>query len=282
MPQAIADKMRNRLVLGKLWGNMRCVSFATAKHYDLVALGRALGEHGPSQLFRGCLHLTVEGQGKEPADLFFFDYGVVVLWNVKPATEEWLLQEIRPFEKDPLSQRGEDEFTFRVGAPPRIFQDDIVLPDSDPLSKLAVSQGIAQSVKLSVFEQSIQAVIDETSYLPEDLATKGRISLTRGQIRRMMGRLFLERASINLHTEILDVPEFFWEYPEYESLYEMTAKYLDVFSRVDVLNKRLDIVHELFDILAEELRHQHSSTLEWIIIILIAGEFVFQLVWQHI
>lgn len=259
---------------------MRCVSFATAKRYDLAGLSNALKEHGPCTLYRGCLYLKVEGEDHHQADLFLFDYGVLVLWNVQAATEEWLLEELRGFEQSPLSVRGEDEFTFRIDGAPRIFQDEISLPDGDPLSKLAVSHGIAQSVKLGVFEQSIQSVIDETSHLPEDLATKGRISLSRGQIRRMMGRLFLERASINLHTEILDIPEFFWEYPELESLYVMTAKYLDVFPRVEVLNKRLDIVHELFDILAEELRHQHSSTLEWIIIVLISGEFLLQLFWH--
>jgi len=261
---------------------MRCVSFATAKEYDLAILARALSEQGPCTLYRDCLHLRVEGEGARPADLFFFGYGVVVFWNTRAATEEWVLEEIRPYEKAPLTTRGEDEFTFRIGGAPKIFQDDINLPNDDPLSRLAVSHGIAQSVKLSVFEQSIQSVIDETSYLPEDLATKGRISLSRGQIRRMMGRLFLEHASINLHTEILDIPEFFWEYPELENLYVMTAKYLDVFPRVEVLNKRLDIVHELFDILAEELRHQHSSTLEWIIIVLISGEFLLNLFWHSL
>jgi uncharacterized Rmd1/YagE family protein len=261
---------------------MRCVSFATAKEYDLAALARALNEQGPCTLYRDCLHLRVEGEQDRQADLFFFDYGVVVFWNALPATEEWVLEELRPFERSPFSARGEDEFIFRIGGAPKIFQDEITLPDDDSLSKLAVSHGIAQSVKLSVFEQTIQSVIDETSYLPEDLATKGRISLSRGQIRRMMGRLFLERASINLHTEILDIPEFFWEYPELESLYLMTAKYLDVFPRVEVLNKRLDIVHELFNILTEELRHQHSSTLEWIIIVLISGEVLLNLYWHSV
>ena len=47
---------------------------------------------------------------------------------------------------------------------------------------------------------------------------------------------------------------------------------------MEVLNKRLDIIKELFDMLASELANRHSNTLEWIVIILIMVEVFFQLV----
>ena len=87
-----------------------------------------------------------------------------------------------------------------------------------------------------------------------------------------MGELFIERNSINLHLDVLDAPEFFWEYPEMEPLYKMMSNYLDIKSRVEVLNQRLDVVHELFEMLGNELNHQHSSRLEWTIICLIVIE----------
>ena len=43
-----------------------------------------------------------------------------------------------------------------------------------------------------------------------------------------------------------------------------------------MLNKRLDIIKELFDMLASELANRHSNTLEWIVIILIMVEVFFQ------
>ncbi|MFT4940233.1 MAG: putative Rmd1/YagE family protein, partial [Paraglaciecola sp.] len=69
-------------------------------------------------------------------------------------------------------------------------------------------------------------------------------------------------------------PEFFWEYPEFESIYNLAARYLEIHTRVDLLSKKLATIHELFDMLADEQKHQHSSFLEWIIIILIAVEIV--------
>jgi uncharacterized Rmd1/YagE family protein len=92
-----------------------------------------------------------------------------------------------------------------------------------------------------------------------------------------MGELFIERTSINLHMDVLDTPEFFWEYPELEPLYMMTANYLDIRTRVEVLNQRLDVVHGLFEMLGTELNHLHSSRLEWTIISLIVIEVLVSL-----
>ena len=39
-----------------------------------------------------------------------------------------------------------------------------------------------------------------------------------------------------------------------------------------MLNKRLDLIKELFDMLANELHNNHSNTLEWIVIVLILVE----------
>lgn len=92
-----------------------------------------------------------------------------------------------------------------------------------------------------------------------------------------MGALFIERSSINLRADVLDTPEFFWEYPELEPLYTMTANYLDVRSRVEILNKRLDIIHDLFEVLGTELNHLHSNRLEMTIILLIVIEVLIAL-----
>ena len=77
-----------------------------------------------------------------------------------------------------------------------------------------------------------------------------------------------------LNFSLLDTPQFFWDYPEVEPLYSMVSRYLDVVSRINVLNRKLETIHELLDMLANEQNHKHSSTLEWIIIILIALEIV--------
>jgi len=94
----------------------------------------------------------------------------------------------------------------------------------------------------------------------------------------MRGNLFLTKSDIILNYDLLDTPEFFWEYPELESTYEMAARYLEIKPRVDVLSKKLETIHELLEMLADEQKHKHSANLEWTIIWLIAIEILFFLI----
>lgn len=251
---------------------MRCTTYCTAAGYDIPRLYLFLQRMGTTQLFRDVIHLQTREERNIKGDIFYFSYGSIVFWGFTEEEEKQILTSIKEFEKEPVAKAELDEFTFTYGDNMRIEEDEIVLPNKSTLNKLSISHGLAQSVKLTTFEEMIQKTIDLTKQLPSDLARRGKIFLSRKEISQKLGELFIERSFINLHTEILDIPEFFWDYPELEPFYRRTAHYLDVTKRVEVLNKRLGIVHELFEILSNELNHQHSSRLEWTIIILIVIE----------
>jgi uncharacterized Rmd1/YagE family protein len=257
---------------------MRCTCYCTASSYDIPRLFQSLISLGPAQLFRDVVHMQVREDRKIKGDVFYFSYGVIVSWGFSDAEEKELIASVKEFEKESNPKIELDEFTYTFGDTMRIEEDEIMLQNKNTLSKLAVSHGLAQSVKLTTFEEVIQKTIDNTKHLPSELALKGKIPLSRKEISKKMGELFIERNFITLHSEILDTPEFFWDYPELEPFYRKTAHYLDVGKRVEVLNKKLTVIHELFEILSDELNHQHSSRLEWTIIILIVIEVILAVV----
>lgn len=252
---------------------MECRAFCTASSYHIKALYDHFKQCGATvNLYRDVIHFLVPN---EPVgDIFYFPYGATVFWGISKEDCQNYLNETKDFEIKSNEDIETDEFSYNIGDSHRIIDDEITLPSLDTLNKLAVSHGLAQSVKLGTFENALRRTFEQTKSIPEDLAKYGSISLSRKEIRRKMGELFLERSSINLHVDVLDIPEFFWEYTELEPLYNMTAKYLDIETRVEVLNHRLDVIHELFDMLGNELNHQHSSRLEWTIIGLIVLEVV--------
>ena len=254
---------------------MDCRAYCTASAYKIKPFYDTL--KGPqANLYRDVIHLAVP-VGDQKGDVFYFSYGVTVCWGLSAETCLYYLDKVKPFEHQHIEEMETDEFTYTKGDNTRIVEDEIILATDDTLNRLAISHGIAQSVKLGTFENAIRKTFDNTKHLPEDLARHGRIPLSRNEIRRKMGELFIERNSINLHVDVLDTPEFFWEYSELEPLYALTANYLDIETRVEVLNQRLDVVHELFEMLGNELNHQHSSRLEWTIIWLIIFEVVLSL-----
>jgi uncharacterized Rmd1/YagE family protein len=118
-------------------------------------------------------------------------------------------------------------------------------------------------------------VIRATENIPKELAEHGRVlSLSRRQVSCTIGELFIYKASLNLMYDILDAPEFFWDYPELEEVYNQSRKHVEIADRVEVLNKRMEVLSELLSILQQEKSESHSSRLEWIVIWLIVMELV--------
>lgn len=250
---------------------MRCTAYCTAASYNLASLFGLLKKTYTATLYRDVVHVIYR---PDTANLFFFSYGVVIAWGLTEEEELKAIEEVKEFERDSLPQLEKDEYEFSYDSNYRLQRDEIVLASKDVLTKLAISYGLAQSVKLTFFERTIDKTIVKTKHLPKDLARKGKIFLSRKEISQKIGELFIDRSSVNLHSDILDEPDFFWEYPEYHPLYRDIAKCLDFSTRVSVLNTRLTIVSELLGMLSDQLNHQHSTTLEWTIIWLIMIEVI--------
>jgi uncharacterized Rmd1/YagE family protein len=223
--------------------------------------------------------ITIELENDGVIVLFMF--GVYVTWNVEYESVKFFQDFIKDFEEDSLQKPIIETLLYESSKEFKINFDKLILEDESILTKIAISTSLAQNIKLIDFEQTIQSTIEENSSIPKILADKGKINLSKKDTAKKMGELFLVRSKTNLHYDLLDTPEFFWDYPEYEVYYDKVTKYLDIKSRLEVLNKKVEIIQELFDMLSNEQHHRYSSFLEWIIIILIGVEIVMGL-WEHI
>jgi uncharacterized Rmd1/YagE family protein len=252
---------------------MRCTGYCTAESYDLPRLLQALAPSGAVSPFRDIVQVSSKEEGVK-RELFYFSYGVVVCWGFSLEEEKAILRALREYEGQPLGKVELDEFSFAYGDRVKVEDDKILLPKKDPLLKLALSFGIGQSLKLSFFEETILRTTNHLKQIPKDLAEKGKISLSRKETSRKLGEVYLKRHYINLHSEILDTPDFFWDHADLEPPYRRAIHYLDVNKRVELLNRRLMLLHELFEILSNNLNYRHTTRLELIIILLIFIEIL--------
>ncbi|WP_137167374.1 RMD1 family protein [Salinimonas lutimaris] len=212
--------------------------------------------------------------GLPGGEAWVFDYGVIVFWGIDEDERLSLLHRLK-FAGDILACQHQEHFRFTVeGSELKLQRDLITLGMDTPLQRLSISHALAQSIKLNDYEQRAQDTILTYAHLPKALAATGKIKLSPSEIAKIRGHLFSTKSDIFLHYGLLDIPEFFWEYPEYEMAYQATARYMDIRTRVELLTNKLNVIHELFEMLADELKHKHSSFLEWIIIVLIAFEIV--------
>jgi uncharacterized Rmd1/YagE family protein len=220
--------------------------------------------------YKDILFITVD----EGEYIVLFEYGVYICWNLSYNNLEFFQSIIKNYLINPVEDHQIEKLKYDVQQDFKILYDTFVLEDDSQLLKIAISSALAQNMKLNQFEKHVENTIVENSIIPQNLAKHGKISLSKKAIAKKIGELFLVKSKINLHYDLLDTPEFFWEYPEYEKHYNSISKYLDIVSRVEVLNKKVEIVQELLDVLSNEQNHKYSSFLEWIIIILIMIEII--------
>lgn len=214
-------------------------------------------------------------------EVFVFDFGAIVFWGFSLGEEENLLAYIRSFtllEDNLLIEEeftaGEDDMAFVASSDTygeiSIANDVFTLPDDSTVrQRLAISFAIAQSSVLAIFEARIEKKVDEFKYIPERFAKDGGIKLSSKKLGRMIGDVFVIRHDVNLHTEILDTPEWFWGNEDVVHLYKLLYEYLEMTGRTEILNKRLDMLKQLLSMLQQQNESEHNVKLEWIIIWLI-------------
>lgn len=252
------------------------------------AAGQKFGEIGP--LFSPDLRepvLRKEPLGVEE-DIFercliFFTYGVVVMWGLTPDEEQAVLNQIvhqvmvRPMVKE-LVEKERLSVHYCNNDMASIADDIVFLPRrlrSHVGTRLAVSHAAAQSTKLSVFENQGLDLLQSTAHLPRELAQKGKFSLSRTALAKMIGRLFVHKSEVNLLSSVLDTPEYFWSAPDsLQDLFKSVGKYLEIDDRVEAIQTRQQVIQEMFDMLQRRHDSRHGAVLEWIVIWLVAMEFL--------
>ena len=145
------------------------------------------------------------------AEMFVFIYGVVVFWNFTERQEKDVLADLTFAEAGtgmPLATRAQKEedfeteefyFEYSPDTPrPRIFNDMITLRSGDHMIKLAMSHAIAQSTKLSFFEERMQNQMEEAQDVPKTLALTGTLGMERKEVVKILGALFTSRVDVNL------------------------------------------------------------------------------------
>jgi len=138
----------------------------------------------------------------------------VVFWGCDKAEEEHFIEAIREFAVEPVSrlelEESYDDLAYMYGEHSRIYNYEVTLTTNDPEEKLALSFSLAQSAKIFVFEDRLDVTISNTKHIPLSLAETGCIDVSRTYISKLTGKVFIERNEVNLHSDILDTPEFFW------------------------------------------------------------------------
>jgi uncharacterized Rmd1/YagE family protein len=206
-----------------------------------------------------------------------FRYGVAVLIGLSAEDEAALLERLssriggrlaRPEEETAtIEVAGEAEDQVSAGGP-------ILVRDMSPERLLVVSDVLAKSVVLANDEREVAKVFDTIEPAARELASRGQTRRDRTGILKLIGNALLVQHRISGRVAIAEKPDALWDRPDLERLYARLEDEYELKERVDALNRKLAVIAETANTLADIIDTRRSLRLEMIIVLLIAFEIV--------
>lgn len=223
-------------------------------------------------------------------DLIVLSTGTIIGWEID---ESYLINKFIPLIESTIptyskSSWESDELDFielqsvtshKTTGNSFMVNDLIVLQGNDDrkfLDKLAFSIGFSRSTRLSILENELENFINMTKLNSQFLAEGKAINSNESDILKLTGRLFLLRGKLNLYSELIDTPDFYWNEPNLEKIYQVISNSLDINLRISILNRKIDYATEEQRVFLSLLNEKKSTRLEWTIIILIMVEVAFE------
>ena len=199
---------------------MECLSFCVAKTIDLTRLDhhfRTAPNAYISVKTRDVLKIS-------PCDnpqhiVFIFKNGTLVSWGIKRYEINKYLDTIKMLVDKPIRLLVHDEFHYQEGTktaiePHDFFDVDCLrIEDQSEELKLSLSYGFSQSVKLQYFETIIDGLIEKYNPMIQSLSHAGEMPIKRKQIQQVIGEILGAKSEMNLISNFLYHPKYFWQHP---------------------------------------------------------------------
>ncbi|XP_037096785.1 required for meiotic nuclear division protein 1 homolog [Syngnathus acus] len=294
-PRTKQPSRANQPFLNQDTDTMRCIAFATADQYNLPTLSVDLTQHGFGEVEfpRDASNVLVispdvSAKADDGSVVFFFREGSVVFWNVEDKMLKKVLRILERHESQPYEvalvhwENEEINYTYGEGSTKLEHGNFVLSKDSEHhdnvLERFAFSNALSLSVKLAIWEVELDNFVESIQSIPETLKSGTRIKLSSAEVMQKIGELFTLRHRINLSSDLLLTPDFYWDRENLEKIYDKTCHFLNINRRVKVVNEKLEHCTQLTDLMRSHLSEKHSLRLEWMIVILITIEVLFEVV----
>jgi required for meiotic nuclear division protein 1 len=206
-----------------------------------------------------------------------FRYGVVVFLGLTADQEAEFLERLIPRTFGKISPHEEEwakvqiakeaEEPIPVGGP-------ILVREMSLERLLVVSDALAKSVVLGHDEREVANVFDTIEPFARELATSGQTSKSRTDLLKLLGNSLLVQHRVSGRVAVDEKPDVLWDRPDLERLYARLEDEYELSERVDILNRKLEVISDTATTLADIIDAKRSLRLELVVIFLIAFEIV--------
>ncbi|HEX8961694.1 MAG TPA: RMD1 family protein [Rhodocyclaceae bacterium] len=258
------------------------MSFRLHSRETLKARALLLGDRIDLRAFKiaDCLAttpLTVEVDG-DGGIAVLFRYGVVVLFGTHGADEVRFVESIRHLITNPYATPEIEELEIRQSPSGPAIQAGVVSLDGISLEKLhLVADALSKHLVLSLYENRVAGEFDKIEPLAQELATAGKVRAGSKTLLSKIGHLLLIAHRMVGRAAVGDKPETLWEHPELGGFFAILEDEFELAERQSALDRKLSLISETAQTLADVWDNRQLRKLEWYVIALILFEIVLSL-----
>ncbi|NND88002.1 MAG: RMD1 family protein [Flavobacteriaceae bacterium] len=207
--------------------------------------------------------------------VYIFQFGIISFFNVSKSRMQRIIEEIEPFGKGKrASELSEDIQVFIAENTMEVKFSSVTLPKINPEMIRLVMLHTSQSVALERYGEITEQLLEEASVHTISLEQKGRLHISSSKLKKFIGRTLNIKNRISEHLYIFDAPEVTWQDEQLAKLDLDLKNTFDLKNRYRNVQDRITIIKENLELFKDIWNHKESSTLEWIIIILIFVEII--------
>ncbi len=215
-------------------------------------------------------------QFPEERYMVVFDYGSIVFFNFTEETAHHWIGKLSAYASRMGRQEYADNFTLHVGKQDgELSTEEFSVPEFtlDIIKLVAIV--LSRSVSLEYFEFLVDRSLEQLEDSIEQLAKKGRLVGSRNALTKQVGVGLNIQHELAYNLGLLDDPDILWEGGHrIEKLYTQLSQIFDIRERVQILQRKIDIIAKSSEFIIMRLQERTLTWQEYAIIALFVIDIV--------
>ena len=209
-----------------------------------------------------------------------FRYGSVVFFNVEDdLLRERYLKEIGSFSSTSFGKPKAEDYSVIVDQRQRQWSslslDHLKLRCLDMNNIVVISSVLGQSVALDHYHTQVDSMLMQFTKINQEMEQTGKFNMGKKTLFQLVAQNNTTYSDSITKIKLLEKPsEAAWKYAHYGAIWEQLRSEFELEERFQRLSLKLELMEKNVKYFLEILQNRKSDTLEWIIIILIAGEII--------
>jgi len=205
---------------------------------------------------------------------FIYRFGAIVFFNMEPKEVDDELARIRGVLGADLDDKTTETFHIKIGEQDRFEFDYAELKTINIKTIGMIALTVGQSAALETYEIHADRILRNSANFMQRLAKVGSVPLRGKILLKFIGSAAGTRQDIIANLAILDPPEEAWLSHDMQKIFKEAQQCFDIDVRFRALDRKLTLVQDNLEILANLITNRRAAILEILIIALIAFELV--------